>query len=161
MQQKGYLTSIRFYLFCKSYPGYIFKNQISDICICNRLSKSLGFSCDPFKAYVLRNKIPTIGKYLQKEQRIYLKIENQLITLANEKLDSSSIMYEENQSFLLSLAIERVVGSTLGNVKDDNVFEEKLNQRIKDYHRIYYKTAYKYRLPTMRIIPFLLRLITL
>ncbi len=70
-------------------------------------------------------------------------------------------MYEENQSFLLSLAIERVVGSTLGNVKDDNVFEEKLNQRIKDYHRIYYKTAYKYRLPTMRIIPFLLRLITL
>lgn len=152
---------IRLYLFCKSYPGYVFKNQISEVCVCNKLSRCLGFSCKLISQFLLKNKIPKSPKQLQRDHRIYLKIENQLVSLAKEKLDKSLVVYEDSQSFLLSLAVERVAGSTLGNVKDDFVFEQKLNQRIKDYHRIYYKVAYKYRLPTIRIIPFLLRLIVI
>lgn len=66
----------------------------------------------------------------------------------------------EKELALLSLAIERVVGNNLKNIEDDSLFKQQLEDFKRKYAYWYYKTAYKYKLPTIRIVPFLLRLIS-
>jgi len=92
--------------------------------------------------------------------KIYLEIEKELRNVVDEKLDEYSTAKEDYQRQLLLPAIERAAGNSLRKIEDDRKFEIKLGERIKEYGNIYYKVAYKYKLPTMRIVPFLLRLIT-
>ena len=47
----------------------------------------------------------------------------------------------------------------LSHFKDDNVFDAQLEELQRKYKNWYYATAYRYKLPTSRIIPFILRLI--
>lgn len=61
---------------------------------------------------------------------------------------------------MLSTAIERAVGNNLCNIDDDSIFEMQLDELQKVYRKWYYKTANRYKLPTPRIVPFVLRLIT-
>jgi len=79
--------------------------------------------------------------------------------LIQDKKLKESYVTEEYEYALLSPAIERVVGNSLTNIKDDDKFETKLIERKRVYTQWYYAVACKYRLPTLRIIPFLSRLI--
>jgi hypothetical protein len=65
----------------------------------------------------------------------------------------------EYEYALLEPAIEHVVGEDLSDIEDDREFDEHLSRFKTLYKNWYYKIAAKYRLPTLRIIPFLLRLI--
>lgn len=67
---------------------------------------------------------------------------------------------EDYHNQLLSPAIERVAGNSLTKIDDDKEFETRLTDQINRYTSVYYKVAYKYKLPTIRIVPFLLRLIS-
>ena len=89
--------------------------------------------------------------------KIYLEIEKELINIAEERLDKYSTVFEDYQWKLLSPAIERAAGNFLENLSDVE-FEKATNFRLKKYQYIYYKVVRKYRLPTMRNIPFILRL---
>lgn len=61
---------------------------------------------------------------------------------------------------MLSIAIERAAGNLLNNVEDDFVFDQQCKEMKKLCLKWYYKTAYRYKLPTTRIVPFVLRLIS-
>jgi hypothetical protein len=94
--------------------------------------------------------------------KIYLVIESELISLVmakGDKSDFKDFAYEE-ESALLSLAIERAVGNSLQKIKDDLTFSRQLEVLQRRYIYWYYKTVYRYKLPTIRIVPFILRLIT-
>lgn len=78
-----------------------------------------------------------------------------------ERENKNSLILEDYEYALLSPAIERVVGNTLIRINDDYEFEIKLHESERLYTRWYYSIAYHYRLPTLRIIPFILRLINL
>lgn len=93
--------------------------------------------------------------------RFYLSIESELIALAASKRNRSSFFAPdyENESAVLSIAIERATGNILDDVENDFVFDQQLMDLQKVYLRWYYKVAYKYKLPTTRIVPFVLRLI--
>lgn len=93
--------------------------------------------------------------------KVYLQIEKELILLIQEKEDKNNLISEDYEYALLEPAIERVAGNTLSKVTDDSEFEQKMVEFIGIYRRFYYDVAYKYRLPTLRIIPFVLRLVTL
>lgn len=57
-------------------------------------------------------------------------------------------------------AIERVAGNHLCKVQDDREFEKKLILLKTKFKGYYYFVAYKYKLPTPRIIPFIIRIIS-
>ena len=65
----------------------------------------------------------------------------------------------EYEYALLEPTIERVVGEDLSDIENDTEFDEQLVRFKILYHYWYYQTAAKYRLPTLRIVPFLLRLL--
>jgi hypothetical protein len=95
--------------------------------------------------------------------KFYLSTESELITLATSKRNRSPNFSDpdyENESAMLSIAIERAAGNILNDIEDDLLFEQQLTDLRKIYLKWYYKTAYKYKLPTTRIVPFILRLIT-
>jgi len=79
--------------------------------------------------------------------------------MKKNKSTFSEFEYEYGNT-LLSLAIERVAGNNLKNIKDDSEFERKLTILIKSYQHWYYCVAYRYKLPTLRILPYILRLIS-
>ncbi|MDO8498343.1 MAG: hypothetical protein Q7S44_00965 [bacterium] len=60
---------------------------------------------------------------------------------------------------LVEPAVERAVGNYLCNIKNDSEFEGKLLLLKIRYKTYYYYVADKYKLPTIRILPFILRLI--
>ncbi|MBN1168990.1 hypothetical protein JXA63_03820 [Candidatus Woesebacteria bacterium] len=96
---------------------------------------------------------------IPKSIRLYLEIEKELLKLSEEKLDEYSTASEDYQNQLLSPAIERAVGNFLTDVKNDKRFQNLLEDKIKSAHYTYYKIAYKYALPTMRTVPYILRLV--
>ncbi|HEX7456710.1 MAG TPA: Maf family protein [Candidatus Nanoarchaeia archaeon] len=64
-------------------------------------------------------------------------------------------------------SVQQIVGgidfsSDMGRdlIDDDFAFEEQLEELQRKYRRLYYKTAYEYKLPTPRIVPFILRLLS-
>ena len=124
-----------------------------------KFSKVLCFNQQLVKDFVYKNKIPKLGKSLNREQRVYLKIEKQLINLSNKDLEDFGNTNEDYPTKILYSAMERVAGSSLSLILDDRKFENKLDERIKNYSRVYYKITSRYKLPTIRIIPFLTRLI--
>lgn len=96
----------------------------------------------------------------QEKIKVYLDIEKEIIILKITRQDKENIINEDYDRALLSPAIERAAGNSLKNIKDDLVFEKRLEELQKEYQRWYYKIAYKYKLPTPRILAFILRLIT-
>jgi len=107
------------------------------------------------------NHAPRIRSLVQKDERltVYIRIEKELTRLTKERKEQGEFDLEEYESALLDPAIERVAGASLSDIEDDKKFDTELMSRKLLYQHWYYQTATKYRLPTIRIIPFLLRLL--
>lgn len=167
-----YFRKIRFSLFTKSYARYFFTDQIihskiQDYLI-EKLAKVLLLNKRSLRCFILHKtcgrKFTRTAKIVsQKDGRVsvYLHIEKELTTLMQERKDRNSFITEDYEHAMLDPAIERVAGNALSKVIADGEFEEKLITLKNIYSRWYYSVAYHYRLPTLRIIPFILRLIQL
>lgn len=169
MRKRGF-EAIRLALFTKSYAGYYFTQYVeaskdSDGLI-RKLAKVLLFK-ESFLLYFLspkhsKREVNKILKEITDDKdkiKIYLKIEKELILLIQDRELKESYVTEEYEYALLSPAIERVVGNSLTNVKDEGKFEIKFSERKRMYNQWYYTVAGRYRLPTLRIIPFISRLL--
>ena len=160
--------SVRFWLFTNSYSGKAISDYLREECQGNnindsmkRLSQTLDFNHKQLEKHVLqktKSKCPYARIPLK--IKIYLEIEKELVALAEEKLDKYSTAKEDYQNQLFSPATERAAGNSLTDIKNDQRFNEKLEENIRTYRITYYKVAYKYKLPTIRIVPFILRLVT-
>ncbi len=141
---------------------YFGKRAIPEIA---RLSRTLNLQYTPLWESIVLNKTLTLNKTVRDKEKIkvYLAVENELITLSASKTNRSSSFFNpdyEDESAILSIATERVVGNKLINIEDDFVFEAQREILQKQYLWWYYQIAWKYKLPTIRIVPFVMRLIT-
>jgi hypothetical protein len=166
---------VRFKLFTQSYAGkflliYLKNSSFINIAV-QRLARALLFKDFMLYRFIIMNKYQQqIFKIKVKDNNsvntervsIYLQIEHELFNLARMKKNKSTFSEFEYEygNTLLSLAIERVAGNNLKNIKDDSEFERKLTILIKSYQHWYYCVAYRYKLPTLRILPYILRLIS-
>lgn len=130
----------------------------------SKLAKALNLNYKTLWKMIFSNTVLSLDKSILKKDkiRVYIAIESELILLArtkNNRSDYKDPDYEEG-SALLSLAIERASGNSLRKISDDLVFSKQLEDLRRKYIYWYYKIAYKYKLPTSRITPFLLRLIS-
>jgi transcriptional regulator with XRE-family HTH domain len=158
---------IRFFLFANSYSGkkiasYLKKKHKSKKSaeMTKRLSRVLGLThkqVNDFVSFEIKPNPPY--KRLPASLKIYLEVENELSKLSEEKLDEYSTSMDDYQKRLLYPAIERAVGNLLENIEDDNKFQKLFEEKFKTATHTYYKVAYKYKLPTIRVVPFILRLI--
>ena len=169
MRKKGF-EATRLALFTKSYAGYYFSEYIKESKDPDALTKKLAKALLFKKAFLLyflspkysKREVNNILKEITDDRdkiKIYLKIEKQLILLIQDKKLKDNYVTEEYEYALLAPAIERVAGDSVSNVKSDALFESKLIERRRIYNYWYYSVAYKYRLPTLRIIPFISRLL--
>jgi len=169
MRRSGY-EATRLALFIKSYAGHYFiegyKNSRHPDVFAKKLARILLFPeaifgfflCPKFSGREVEKTIKNIVKDKDKI-RIYLKIEKQLTLLIRDKHDKDGYVLEEYENALLALAIERVSGDSVSNIKNDDKFEKELANRKQIYNYWYYSVARKYRLPTLKIIPFVSRLL--
>lgn len=153
---------VRAYLFSKSYACSIFESYIhiakrKDKSRIRRHLKNILL----FGQMINVNHAPRIRSLVQKDERltVYIRIEKELTRLTKERKERGEFDLEEYESALLDPAIERVAGASLSDIEDDKKFDTELTSRKLLYQRWYYQTAALYRLPTVRIIPFLLRLL--
>lgn len=150
----------RWYLFTKSYAYTIFQEyvhkakRIEKQRLRKRIAKVL--LIQPNCAEQTPATFRCNGKV-----SVYVCIERELIRLITERKKRGTFDLDEYEYALLKPAIERVAGSDLAYIDDDREFDQKLIERIAHYKHWYYQTAQTYRLPTLRIIPFLLRLISM
>lgn len=166
MRQKRY-QEVRFYLFTHSYSGKTIASFIKDKYkrkrlnqVIKRLSLVLDFKSKQMEEFITLNLSPILPyKRLPNKLKIYLEIEKEISNLTEEKLDEYSTALEDYQRQLLFPAIERAVGNLMKDI-DDGEFDRILELQIRKYTYIYYRTAYWYKLPTLRIVPFILRLIS-
>jgi hypothetical protein len=140
---------------------YYNKYNIPEI---SRLAKTLNFKYSLLWQSLILDKNQALNKKIKDNEmvEIYLSIENEIIQLAKQKQKKSDYFdpdYESDYA-ILSVAIERAVGNKLGDMDDDFAFELHEEELRKKYTYWYYKIAYKYKLPTIRITPFILRLIS-
>ncbi len=129
-----------------------------------KLSRALNLDYKTLWESIVLNKTPVLNKKMPDREKIkvYLAIESELITLSAAKINRSNYFFNpdyEDESAILSIAIERAVGNKLINIENDSVFNHQQEILQKLYLRWYYKVAWKYKLPTTRIVPFVLRLI--
>lgn len=141
---------------------YFSKNAIPEI---SRLSRTLNLPYKPLWEGIILNKSSHLNKNVPEKEKIkaYLTIESELIALSVAKINKSSSFFDPDytdESAILSLAIERAVGNKLIDIEDDSVFNHQQEILQKLYLRWYYKVVWKYKLPTTRIVPFVLRSIT-
>jgi hypothetical protein len=159
---------IRFFLFTNSYSGQKISTYIKIrfqgrelVKAIKRLSVIFNFNYSQVINYILFDLKPTSPyKRLPVSLKIYLEIESELVKLSEERLDDYSTAIDDYQHKLLYPAIERTVGNLLENIDDDSEFQNLFDEKTKSATHIYYKVAYRYKLPTMRIVPFILRLIS-
>ena len=140
---------------------YFDKRAIPEI---SRLAKVLNLSYTLLWKSIIFNKYYKISKNEKNNEKIeiYLSIETEIIEVFKEKQNKSDY-YDpdyESEFALLSVAVERAVGNKLGDMDDDFAFELHSDELRKKYAYWYYKITYKYKLPTIRITPFILRLIS-
>lgn len=174
LKHKATYNRVRLALFLHSYGAYIISEllkskNISKIKIVNRLGQILNFDplllrkfyCEGKYARKL-SKPGSYKKYLTQRERVfaYLEIEKELINLISEKDEVGGTASDDYDRALLEPAIERAAGNGLCKIEDDFEFEEKLETLKIKYKTYYYSVAYKYKLPTPRLVPFILRLIT-
>lgn len=158
---------VRFFLFTSSYSANKITVYLKEKYKGRKLEKSvvnlatvLRFKQKQTADFVLFDVKPKYPyRKIPKTIRAYLEIEKELLKLSEEKLDEYSMALEDYQGQLLSPAIERSVGNFLTDVKNDYRFQKLLEERLGETRYNYYKVANKYKLPTMRIVPFVLRLI--
>jgi hypothetical protein len=140
---------------------YFNKHALPEI---SRLSRVLNFNYSPLWKAIILSKYQALGKKIAEEEKtnIFLSIERELIQLTIAKQNKSVIRNPDYESelALLSTAIERAVGNALKDIEDDFSFERKSEELKRKYIYWYYRIAYRYKLPTLRIVPFVLRLIT-
>lgn len=173
LKHKATYNRVRLALFLHSYGAYIISEllkskNISKIKIINRLGQILNFDPLLLKKFYLDGtyarkllKPGSYKKYKTQRERIlaYLEIEKELVNLITEKSEVDGTASEDYERALLEPAIERAAGNGLGEINDDFEFEEKLIVLRIKYKTYYYSVAYKYKLPTPRIMPFILRLL--
>lgn len=139
---------------------YFNKKAIPEI---SRLSRALNLPYKPLWEVIVLDKTFSFTKKMPDKDRlrVYLSIEQELINLAimKKKRTCYTDPDYDYEFKILSLAIERTVGNRLINVKNDSVFDHQFGVLQKLYLRWYYKIAWKYKLPTTRIVPFVWRLI--
>ncbi|MBN1262827.1 MAG: hypothetical protein JW991_00555 [Candidatus Pacebacteria bacterium] len=157
---------VRFFLFVNSYSGNKIVSHLKSkhegnklLRVSKNLSTVLNFKYKKIANVVLLGVKPKCPyQRLPKLLKIYLGIEKELLRLSEEKLDQYSAVLGDYKRQLLFPAIERVAGDSLRRIEDDHEFDTRLRLQINEYRNIYYKIAYEYRLPTIRIVPFILRL---
>lgn len=165
-------NKIRFALFTRSYAGYSLSDKIrrskTPNLLIKKLAKVLLLDKKLLRCFILhktcqRELLRTMVKIGNSDEKakVYVLIEKELIFLIQEKTDRNSLISEDYEYALLEPAIERVAGNNLSEITDDGEFELKMDDLVKTYRRFYYDIACKYRLPTLRIVSFILRLITL
>lgn len=166
MGSKQY-EKVRLYLFANSYSGRRIITYLKTKCKKRKLSQRvkrlatvLDFGPKEFEKLVVDDFAPSCPyKRLPNKLKIYLEIEKELAALVEEKLDEYSTALEDYQRQMLAPAIERAAGNLMKDI-DDREFDRILVLQIRKYIYVYYRTAYKYKLPTLRIVPFILRLIS-
>jgi hypothetical protein len=140
---------------------YFNKHAIPEI---SRLSRVLNLNYAPLWKAIIIGKNQTLGKKLTEKEKItiFISIEHELTLLAIAKQNKSAFRNPDYESelALLSTAIERAVGNALEDIEDDFSFTQQSEELKRKYIYWYYKIAYRYKLPTLRIIPFILRLIS-
>lgn len=173
----------RLALFIRTYVAYSIKNQLISkydissklpksqlnkqflsrglVPEISRLSKALILDYRQLWQFIVLNRSKRLSPKISNDEKIkaYLSIESEIIALKAARKDKENIACEDYERETLSPAIERAVGNSLRNVRNDFVFEKRLVELQKDYRRWYYEIAYKYKLPTPRILAFILRLI--
>jgi len=149
---------VRWYLFTKSYAYTVFQEYV---CQAKgrekqRLKKRIGkvLLIQPTRAKQTPTTFRRNGKV-----SVYIRIERELVRLISERKERGTFDLDEYEYALLEPAIERVVGEDLSDIEDDGEFDEQLLVYQSLYRHWYYQTARKYRLPTLRIIPFIVRLL--
>ena len=174
----------RLALFVRSYVGYsianhlIIKYKIDDkqtkpqlhkqfsnkkaIPEISRLSKALNLNYQLLWQFVVLNKKQSLSRKISINEKImaFLAVEAEMTFLTLVKRDKENIISEDYERAIFGPAIERTVGNCVRNINDDCVFEQKLEELQREYRQRYYEIAYKYKLPTPRILAFIIRLIT-
>lgn len=178
-QARKYITfkSIRMSLFQQTYSGYVIAEYIRNkykkkskfpkgkkIPEISLLVKCLNFDFQPTCDFIVKNKrLPLMKLILAKSGiRQYLEVEKELVRLVSSRHNRSKDFYDpdyEIEVAILQLSIERVSGNHVPNNTSDRDFENILADKQNQYRKWYYKIAYLYKLPTIRITPFILRLI--
>ena len=127
----------------------------------SRLSKALFLDYQQLWQFIVLNRSRKLNSKIKSNEKIkvYLSIESEIITLKIARQNKENIIHEDYERETLSPAIERTAGNHLRDIKEDFVFEKRLEELKKDYRKWYYEIAYKYKLPTPRILAFILRLI--
>lgn len=167
MGSKRY-QEVRLYLFANSYSGKRIISYLKTECKKRKLSQQikrlaivLDFNFKKLEKLIIGDFVPACPyRRVPKRLKIYLEIERELDNLVEEKLDEYSTALEDYQGKLLSPAIERATGNLMDNIDDDTKFTNTMATLIPKYNYIYYRVAYKYKLPTIRIVPFIIRLIS-
>lgn len=166
---------VRFKLFTQSYAGkflliYLKNSSFIDIAV-QRLARALLFKefmlyrfiiMNKYQRQFFRIKVKENNLVNTRKVGIYLQIEHELFNLMCMKKNKSKFSEFEYEygNTLFSLALERVAGNNLKNIKDDSEFERKLTILMRSYQYWYYCVAYRYKLPTLRILPYIIRLIS-
>lgn len=167
--QRNY-HKLRFALFIRSYPGYVIQEYARNLEIkkptIKRLTKILLIKENLSRCFLLHKacsrKFNEIIKTDIKDKEkisVYLQIEKELCLLSITKHTKNRYLVEDYERILLSTAVERTAGNNLKAIISDHEFDKKLAELQKLYIKWYYYIVYKYRLPTMRILPYILRLI--
>lgn len=141
---------------------YYNKRAIPEI---SKLSRSLNLPYKQTWAAIMLGKTKSLSKRVPDREKIkaYLAIETELVSLSQTRLGKTSSFFDpdyDQESAMLSIAIERAVGNKLVNIEQDSTFIHQQEIFQKLYLRWYYKVAWRYKLPTTRIVPFVLRLIS-
>lgn len=141
---------------------YFNKHVIPEI---SRLSRVLSLNYRQLWNAVILEKYQAIPENVRKNEKVkaYLAVENELSILIVSKWTRSKDFFNpdyEEESAILSIAIERAVGNKLKNIDDDFTFQHQCEVLQKTYRHWYYHTTCKYKLPTTRVCPFVLRLIS-
>lgn len=184
--KKKYATyyNARFNLFASSYVGYTIRNCIKirykiiedltnyqlrqqlshkrSIPEISKLSRVLVLDYQKLWQFIIFNKKLSSNSKLATEQgiKIYLEIESEMIFLSVARLNKENIVNEDYERAILAPAIERIAGNDLRNVNSDFLFNKRHMVLRREYTRLYYKVAHKYKLPTPGIRAFILRLIS-
>lgn len=129
----------------------------------SRLSKALNLNYQILWQFVVLDRKQSLNRKIRIDEKIkvFLAVECEMTFLTLARRDKENIISEDYERAIFGPAIERAAGNFLGNINDDFLFEQKLEDLIRKYRNWYYATAYKYKLPTPRILPFIARLITL
>lgn len=153
----------RMALFARLYSAFFFENYFINIenrkekerCR-KRLTQILGFKPSIHKNFSIQHRA---FKEDLTSIRVYLAIEKEMGYLFEHRADGYSFIIEDYGYALLEPAIERVVGNTFSKLNDSE-FAIQHEQLKTKYRGIYYSVAYKYKLPTIGVLAFMLRLIT-